>query len=226
VIEIDDPPAGSRVRLEREHASVTLTWRARPWDATLLQRAVEYVKKTATRVLIAGWGMWFFRTVFDMFTPLIFTGWRVSHPLIAFVRGGGAVELALVCLVGGCFTWAAWDRGRRLKRTRPVERLVIADDTLIHTPSSRRNMPPYLAPEEGPGPAPPSGPDAPPPSHTWPSAFLKRCDAGELRLAGKGASEIIALATGEGDLTIGRRLPRPDREWLVEVLKAWKEQGS
>jgi len=226
VIEIDDPPPNSRIRAEHEHATVTFTWRARPWDTTLLQRAVEYVKKTATRVLIAGWGMWFVRTGFDISARRLFTGWRVPYPLIAFVRSGGATELALVCLIGGLFIWAAWDRGRRLKRLRPVERLVIADDTLIHTPSSRRNVPPYLAPEQGPGPAPPLGPDAPPPSHTWPSAFLKRCDAGELRLAGKGSSEIIALATGDGELTIGRRLPRADREWLVGVLRRWKDSEA
>lgn len=209
MIEVPDPPQESRIRVEREHAMVVLVWRARPWDTTLVQRAVEYVKAWMTGVFVLVWIVWLARVVVGFFVPFLF--------------GGGAVELVLVCLVGGSFVWASYDRFRRQGRLRPTERLVLGDDTLIHTPSARRSVPPYRPPEEGSDLARPGGPDAPPPSHTWPSAFVHRRAAGDVRLAGKGLSKIIALASEEGELTIGRRLPHADREWLVEVLRSWKD---
>ena len=212
MIEVPDPPEASRIRVEREHATVALSWRARPWDTTLVQRAVEYLKDWTTGVLILVWIAWLGRVAVGLFVPAL--------------SGGGAVELVLVCLVGGSFVWASYDRFRRQKRFRPTERLVLGEDTLIHTPSARRSVPPYRPPEEGSELARPGGPDAPPPSHTWPSAFVHRRDAGDVRLAGKGLSEIITLASADGEFTVGRRLPHADREWLVTVLKSWKDSEA
>jgi len=207
--DIPDPPPGSRIRAEHEHETVVLSWRARPWEITLPQFVVARGRSLAMRLLTIVWIAWLVRVVVGLF--------------VEAVAGGGALELALVCLVGGSFIWAEWDRNRLIKRFRPVERLVISEDTLIHTPSARRTVEPYLPPRNLPAPTRPDDPDAPPPSHTWPSAFVRRRDAGDVRLAGKGASEIIALGSTEGELAIGRRLPHADREWLVEVLRRWKD---
>ena len=56
MIEVPDPPEGSRIRVEREHAVVALSWRARPWETALPQLVLSYVRRIATRVLIAAWG--------------------------------------------------------------------------------------------------------------------------------------------------------------------------
>jgi hypothetical protein len=212
VINVPDPPPGSRIRVEREHAAVTLSWRARLWDATPRQRAVDVVTNLITCVLVVAWVVWLTRAVVGLFGPDVFTG--------------GTLGSAIVGFVGGVFIWASWERYRSRAHFRATERLILGEDTLIHTPSARRMVPPYRPPEEGSDRARPGGPDTSPPSHTWPSAFVRRPDAGDIRLAGKGVSEIIAVASAEGELAVGRRLPHADREWLVSVLKSWKESPA
>ncbi|MHC5058951.1 MAG: hypothetical protein ACYTKD_30210 [Planctomycetota bacterium] len=212
MIDVADPPPGSRIRVEREHAAVTLSWRARLWDATPRKRAVYVVTDLITCLLVVAWVVWLAHSLVDLLDPATF-----SEELL---------ELILVGCVGGVFIWASWDRYRRRARFRATERLVLGEDTLIHTPSARRKVAPYRPPEERSEVARPAGPEAPPPSHTWPRAFVRRPDMGDIRLAGKGASEIIAVASAEGELTMGRRLPHADREWLASVLKRWKESPA
>jgi len=52
---------------------------------------------------------------------------------------------------------------------------------------------------------------------------LTRDQIGEIQLLGKGRFEHVAVTTRSGHCDMGKHLPHADREWLVEVLRRWKD---
>ena len=209
VIELPDPPLGSRIAVERGGEAVRLSWPGRPWARGRVADALDLAAIALACGLAAAHAIWML-------------GSLVSLPL------GGSSATLIHLPVSAVFIWAAWTMARNRRRYRSSERLVLDDSFVVHCPV--RRVPlfplfPYADVNAFVEELAELSQDARGLLPRGACAFLRKADVKDIAVEGKGAFGVVSIKAGDYDVDVGRRLGEVEREWLVELLRRWKANG-
>jgi hypothetical protein len=151
----------------------------------------------------------------------------IAPPPLASRWGSDAVlgMLAVSALAPGLL-WAAICVLRSARRFRSTEALVIDADALVHSPARRDAAFPYVARRDVADEPGVLSDGARSLLRSGACAALRRREILDVRLEDKGDHRVLSIKADGYDVDMGRQLSDADREWLLDVLRRWREEGS
>ncbi|MHC4198876.1 MAG: hypothetical protein ACYSU0_02730 [Planctomycetota bacterium] len=203
MIHLPDPPAGSAIRVEPVAEGIRLKWKPRPQRRAFLWASLGLALACVVFYYILRGAMDSRRTT---------TGEWIEF-LGVIATGVALVGLSVAVSVR--------------RHSRALEILVLKDDSLVHFPAwTPARAERALVMGEGPWWA--SG---------WMAKFrpflgkresvsLERKSIIGIESMGRGKFEHIALTMRVGHLDIAKHISRADREWLLGVLRRWRDTGK
>ena len=213
--DVPDPPHGSRVRVEHRGETVVVTWPSaavggghalRVTRLTMLVLALPFAAAAVTGLVGS----------LVVFLP---------HVALSLSRADFAAHCVRFLLCAAVL-WIITRFIVSWRRFKPSERLVIEGDTLVVSPARAAAKHPYLAQEAWADQLSRLGEAARSAVPRGACAVVQRRDVRGVRLEGKGAFGIVSVKAVGNDVDMGRRLRDADREWLVDVIKRWKESPA
>jgi hypothetical protein len=203
MIHLPDPPAGSAIKVEQIAEGVRLKWKPRQQRLAFLWSSLALV-----------------------FACVVF--YSILRGAIASRRttAGEWLEFLGVVAAGGVLVGLTVAVSAR-RRSRALEILVLKADSLVHFPAWTPARAERVA-MMGEGPWWASG---------WMAKFrpflgkresvsLDRKGITGMELLGRGKFEHIALTMRVGNLDIAKHISHADREWLLGVLRRWRDTGK
>lgn len=211
MIELPDPPHNSPITIEHRGEAIGLSW---PTGIRGCSRGAN----TVALVVLAPFAL--------VAVAGVLSSLAVFIPHLAFrLPPETVIGRFLVFAVSAGFLWVYYRASANRRRFRATELLVIDGNAIVHSPSRRVPRFPYAEAKAFVEELGHLSEDAQALVRLGACVFVDRYEVKDIALEGKGSFGIVSVKTGGYDVDIGRGLSHADREWLLEILRRWREAG-